>query len=127
MIEKDWLNVLNDMDQMYRSKPVKVPAAQKQKQKPKRNKDFEEKKQRRLQREWTERAVDTTQMVFLLAVHDLFDFGEDELARIVEKSIDIADSIHKKLLSTKDIAQGLEEETGLKFYTAKEKALQGVK
>ena len=126
MIEKDWISMLNDVDSMRRSKPVKVPTTKKQKPQ-KRNKEFEQRKQVRLQREWTERAVDTTQMIFLLAVHDLFGFGEDELAQILTKSIDIADSIHKKLLSTKDIAEGLEQETGLRFYVTKEKALQEVK
>lgn len=74
-----------------------------------------DKKLRRLQKQWTKTAIDTANMIFLLALHDEFGFGETRLSRVLERIDKTAESIQEKRLTANDIERVLQEETGLKF------------
>lgn len=60
-------------------------------------------------------AADLYQMIALWALHNSEGFGEKRLARVLEAMDVVAEDIMARRLSTDDIRQTLEEETGLRF------------
>lgn len=78
-------------------------------------KSISEKRLRQMKSNWIQHATDTVEMMFLLALHDEFDFDEQRLTRTLQKVESIADSIVEKRLNIRDIQQTLEEETGVTY------------
>ena len=74
-----------------------------------------EKRLNKMKSQWIQHATDTVEMMFLLALHDEFGFGEQRLTRVLQKVEFIADSIAEKRLKIQDIQQVLQEETGVLY------------
>ena len=78
-------------------------------------KSISEKRLKQMKSNWIQTATDTVEMIFLLALHDEYGFGEQRLTKVLRKVEFIADSISEKRLNIRDIQQVLEEETGVTY------------
>lgn len=59
--------------------------------------------------------ADLYQMIALWALHNSEGFGEKRLTRVLAEMDEVAQDIIDRRLTTEDIRQTLEKETGLKF------------
>lgn len=78
-------------------------------------KSISEKRLKQMKSNWIQTATDTVEMMFLLALHDEYGFGEQRLTKVLRKVESIADSVSEKRLNIRDIQQVLEEETGVTY------------
>lgn len=62
----------------------------------------------------TEKAIDKVTLLFLLALHDEYGFGEKRLARVLETVDRYAGHIDKHLVGLNDVKKMVEKSTGLK-------------
>lgn len=74
-----------------------------------------EKQMRQLKKEWTNKSIDLITMMFLMALHDEFGWGEKRLERVLTKVDSLAEHIHEKRLTIYDIQKTIKEETGLDY------------
>ena len=60
-------------------------------------------------------AIDKVMLIFLLALHDEYGFGEKRLVRGLETADRYASHVDSKLVQLKEVQAIVEKNTGLKF------------